>query len=197
MSPGKGHIRGKSLIVLLLTFLQVLLTSPLQAQEPRALRPFVVTDVTKANLQIHIPARPLWNWETQKRHNTHAVILSTPALYYPPASIELVSVPGIKIPEDTLAQVAASSLATVRTRASAQNPRLIGRMKKARYGDIVGYEEMLALDAQGQAFEALSFTGMLPSGRPITFFTVTAKGQLEHIHPMLNKIVSNLKYIPQ
>jgi len=197
MSSSKGHITRSSLSILLFTFLQVLLMPPLQAHEQRTQRPFIVTDIPKANLQIHIPARPQWHWDVQQRLNAHAVFLSTPALYYPPTSIEIISFPRIRIPEGTLAQVASSSLQSVRTRASAQDPRLIRRMKKVSYGDIIGYEEVLALEAQGQVFEALSFTGMFPSGRPITFFTVTAKGQLEHINPMLNKILSNLKYIPQ
>jgi len=192
MLKGKLQLRKEHLIILLV----LLCCSPLQAQEQRAKRPFKVTNVPEANLQVYIPARPMWNWETQRRNNTHSLILSTPALYYPPASIEFVSVPDIKIPKDALAQIAASSLETVRARASIQNPQLIREMQQVQYGDIVGYEEVLTLDADGKAFEALSFTGMLPSGRPITFFTVTSKGQLNHIRPMLYKIVSNLKYLP-
>lgn len=69
-------------------------------------------------------------------------------------------------------------------------------MERVTYGDILGYEELLSLKSQGMDYEAISFSGMMPSGRSVGFFAVTAQGKSAHIHPMLTKIISNLKPLP-
>lgn len=185
-----------NLLALVTLFMHFFIAVPSQAEEQRAKRPFAVTDVPEAGLQIFVPARPQWNWETQRRRDTHAIILSTPEDYYPPTSIDIVSVPDITIKKELLPLIALKSLATVRKSASAMNPEVMRKMEKVTYGDIVGYEELLSLRSEGVDYEALSFSGMMPSGRSVAFFAVTAQGKSEHIHPMLTKIISNLKPLP-
>lgn len=182
---------------LLLLLAQLIFSTSLQADEDRANRPFVVTDIPEADLQVYIPARPQWNWEIQPRRDTYAVMLSTPEQYYPPTSIDIVSIPNLRIKKELLPLVALKSLATVRKSSSAMNPRIKRKMEKVTYGDISGYEEILSLTSGGQDYEARSFSGRMPSGRAVGFFTVTAKGQSEHILPVLTKIISNLRPLSQ
>ncbi|MFV0478354.1 MAG: hypothetical protein ACK5ME_11030 [Parahaliea sp.] len=183
--------------IVICTLLSVLLGLSAKADEERAKRPFKVTKIPEAGLELYIPARPMWNWEVQPRRNSYAVILSTPAQYYPPTTVEIVSIEGMHIPSQDLPQVAASALETVRKGAAPLNPQIKQAMARATYGDISGYEEVLDLSSEGASFEARSFSGMLPSGRPVSFFAVSAKGQLEHVQPMLRRIIRNIKPLSQ
>ncbi|TCK03638.1 hypothetical protein [Marinobacterium mangrovicola] len=194
------HSRKRRLapeLTLLLLLAQLIFSTSLHADEDRAKRPFVVTDIPEADLQVYIPARPQWNWEVQPRRDTHAVMLSTPEQYYPPTSIDIVSVPDLYIKEGILPFAARKSLATVRESSSTMNPTIKRKMEKVTYGDIIGYEEILSLSAGGKDYDARSFSGRMPSGRSVGFFAVTAQGQSEHILPMLTKIISNLKPLSQ
>ncbi len=182
-------------------FVTVILTALLYpamgvAQTERAKRPFAITEIPEAGLTVYIPERPPWHWQTERRRDTHAVILSTPELYYPLTSVEIASPPNLRIALDGLELSARAALETVRESAAPLSPRVYGEMVKATYGDIVGYEEILSLDSEGQTFEARSFTGIFPSGRPVSFFAVTAEGQIDHIQPMLTKIITNLTPLP-
>ena len=78
--------------------------------------------------------------------------------------------------------IALKSLATVRKSASAMNPEVMRKMEKVTYGDIVGYEELLSLRSEGVDYEALSFAGMMPSGRSVAFFCCYRSGKVR-THP--------------
>jgi len=159
--------------------------------DERAKRPFSVTAVPEAGLQIYIPDRPAWHWETQKRVDTYSVVLTTPENYYPPASMDIVQVPTQTVAKGSLPIVAMSALKTVRKKLGAVSPFSADNMRKVSYGNIVGYEEIIQVNNDGHTFEAKSFMGIFPSGHPISFFLVTGEGQLSHIEPMIKKIFSN------
>lgn len=159
--------------------------------DERAKRPFAVTAIPQAGLQIYIPDRPAWHWETEQRQDAHAIVLTTPDHYYPPARMDIVRIPNQKINTGILPFVAMSGLKTVRKKMGIEASFTVNNMHKVSYGDIVGYEEILSMQSQGQTFAIKSFMGMLPSGLPISFFLATGEGQLSHIEPMIKKIMSH------
>ncbi|SIS40751.1 hypothetical protein [Neptunomonas antarctica] len=159
--------------------------------DERAKRPFAVTAIPQAGLQIYIPDRPAWHWETELRQDAYAIVLTTPENYYPPARLDIVRIPNQKINTGTLPLVAMSGLKTVRKKMGIAEPFTVKNMHKVSYGDIVGYEEIISMKTQGQTFAIKSFMGMLPSGLPISFFLATGDGQLSHIEPMIEKIMSH------
>lgn len=157
-----------------------------------ALRPFAVTKIPEAGLIVYIPNNPPWNMQLQKRKGAVAVILSTPPLYYPPASMEIVLDNILKIDPKEFGDIAKSALNTIRKKAGVKSDITQDQISVARYGDIETYTDVFEMQVDGESYSAKSVIGLMPSGKPVTFFLVTPKGEIEHISHMATKIWSNL-----
>jgi len=189
-----GLKRPLSLAMILLVFALGLAGSSHAATvSERAKRPFAVTKIPEAGLSVFVPDRPSWNLQVQQRRDASAVILSTPDLYYPPASMELVLNQNLQVKKEELATVALSALNTVREKAGVSSGFTQDQLKAVQYGDIQAYEVQYDFQADGDTYSAKSVMGVMPSGKPITFFLATPKGELKHIEHMADKIWSHLK----
>ena len=176
---------------ILLIFLLGLATS-LRAESGRALRPFVVTEIPKAGLSVYVPERPKWQFTTEPRAGTYAVILTTPEKYYPPASMEIVLNHRLRVSRAELEKTAVTALNTVRQNAGLTHLITASDLKPVTYGDIQAYEDHYELQSDGETYSVKSVMGIMPSGRPITMFLATAEGQLSHIEHMSRKIWNKL-----
>ena len=187
----RRSVRPLSLIATVLIFFLGLAAS-VQAEE-RAKRPFTVTPVPEAGIQLYVPARPEWTMETSQRTDAVAVILSTPVNYCPPTAIEITYHPRWLIPEDEpLLDVAAGTLNTVREKLGVEGDSEPG-LRAVSYDSLAGYEEQLSVVSEGKGYQLHSFFGRMPSGHPVTVLTMTGEDQLAHIKPMVDKIIRHVK----
>lgn len=197
--PALQKMRSVWAIAATLLLFMLGLASHVSAQETeqeRAMHPFAVTKVPEAGLQIYVPDHPPWHWETAARPNTHAIVLTTPARYYPSASIEIARIPNHVISPQELPEVMLGTLTTIRQGLGISAPTTKADTRQATYGGIKGYEEIISIEMDGEEYDGKSFMGIFPTGHPITFFLVTPKGQLEHIAPIIDKILSNTTELP-
>ena len=186
--------RPLSIISILLIFvLGIAVNAKAAADSERALRPFAVTKIPEAGLVMYIPTNPPWNMQLQQRNGAAAVILSTPPLYYPPTSMEIVLNNGLKVHPKEFGNIAITALNTVRNKAGIQSEISLGQLSTERYGDIETYVDVFDMRMDGESYSAKSLIGLMPSGKPVMFFLVTQKGEIEHISHMAKKIWSNLK----
>ena len=160
--------------------------------EERALRPFEITDLPGAGFTVYIPERPKWNMNLESRNNETVVTLTTPAQYYPPASMEIVLNRHLRITNDELPDVAITALNTVRDNAGVQSGISIDALRHVQYGQINAYEDNYEIRSAGKVYSVKSVMGVMPSGKPITMFLVTPQGQLTHISHMAKKIWDHL-----
>ena len=179
--------------ILLIFVLGIAVNAQAATDSERALRPFAVTKIPEAGLIVYIPNNPPWNMQLQKRNGTTAVILSTPPLYYPPASMEIVLNKRLNINSKEFGDIAKTALNTVRGKAGVKSIIKQNQLASARFGDIETYVDVFEMQVDGESYSAKSVIGLMPSGKPVTFFLATPKGELEHISHMAKKIWSNLK----
>jgi hypothetical protein len=161
----------------------------------RAKRPFVVTDIPEAGLIVYVPERPLWGMQLEKKRHTTSVVLSTPSLYYPPASMEIALEKRYRVTEEEFSSIALSALNTVRKNAKISENVDSDKLIKTFYGDLVMYEDDFLIEEGGIRYSAKSAVGLMPSGRVVSIFLVTPEGQIGHILNMTHKIWRNLKEI--
>lgn len=172
------------------------LAGSLRAEDGRALRPFLVTKVPEAGLQIYVPERPEWHLDLERRAGNRVVLLSTPADYYPRASMEIVLNKRLRIDADQLRSAAVAALNTARENAGIRQRIDANSIKAVSYGVIQAYEDQYELTVDDESYSVKSVMGIMPSGRPITLLLATAEGQLTHIKDMSEKIWSKLKELP-
>ncbi len=70
-------------IVLIVVVFLLGLAGSVSADDSRASRPFLVTKIPEAGLQVFLPARPEWHLDLEPRGGNRTVVLTTPADYYP------------------------------------------------------------------------------------------------------------------
>ncbi len=126
-------------------------------------------EVPEGGIALTVPAKPAWDVMVEPRKNTAAVMLTTPAEYYPLMTIEIIRVPDFTVTEAELGEVALSTLNTYIEGLGLRKVKSVKQLKKARYGNIEGYSKTLTLRAEGQSWSAKAFMGILPSGYPLTF----------------------------
>ncbi len=159
----------------------------------RAKRPFAVTDFPEAGLTVYIPDRPEWMVHTEKRNTETVIILSTPELYYPPASMEIVLNKQFWVDKKEFHSVALSAITSVRKKAHTSSNVELDQLNETQYGDIQAVEDDFIMNVDKQQFSAKTVVGHMPSGRVVTVFLVTRVGENAKIMHMARKIWNNLK----
>ncbi len=189
----RRSLRPWPLAATLLVFILGLATS-VHAQE-RAKRPFEVTPVPEAGIQLYVPARPRWEMSTERRADAVTVILNTPAQYYPPTAIEITYHPRWILPAgDGFREVASSTLNTARQQLALPE-QASTHLQSISYGSLDGYQELLTVDFEGQQYQLQNFMGRMPSGHAVTVLTATGAGQLSHISHIVEKIIKHIEVL--
>jgi len=182
--------RPLPLISVLVLFL-LGLASGARADDGRALRPFVSTDFYDAQISIYVPAKPKWTSAVEPRSGTHALLLTTPAKYYPPASIEIVHNHRLRVNDQEFKATAVKALNTVREKAGVIERIGLFEVTPVTYGEIEGYQDDYTIGHDDQIYSVRSVVGRFSNGAPVTFFLATSEGQLNHITHMSTKIWNN------
>lgn len=157
---------------------------------------FHVMTFAEASLDhVYLPAEPRWNYQLDKRHSTHAVILSSPATVKSPAVLELVLDNRLLVDPAQMREVSASTIAVVKEKLGLPTDVKASSLDSVTYDELQGWKLGFNYNHQDTAFafdvEVLQF----PSGHVVTAMSSARAGELKLFAVTKDKILCHLKEI--
>ena len=167
-----------------------------KAANPDDKQLFHVMTFAEASLDdVYLPAEPRWDYQLDKRHSTHAVILSSPANVANPAVLELVLDNRLRVDPAQMREISASTIAVVKEKLGLPSDVKASSLDSVAYDDLQGWKLGFNYRHQGTALafevEVLRF----PSGHVVTAMSSARAGELALFASTKGKILRHLKEI--
>ena len=155
---------------------------------------FHIMTFAEASLDdVYLPAEPRWDYQLDKRHATHAVILSSPATVENPAVLELVLDNRLRVDPAQMREISASTIAVVKEKLGLPSDVAASSLDAVSYDQLQGWKLGFNYRHQGTALafdvEVLRF----PSGHVVTAMSSARAGELELFAVTKGKILRHLK----
>ncbi len=158
----------------------------------RADRQFTDTEFIDVGVRAYVPSKPNWDVSTEVRSGAYALVLSTPELYFPPASLEIIHNSKLRVKEGGLLNGAISAANEVRSKSGLLETVQPYNLKPVSYGKMQGFRDEFTIDDQGKTYSVNFYFMLFKNRAPLTVFSVTSEGQMAFIEHTVEKILQNM-----
>ncbi|MGB0866187.1 MAG: hypothetical protein ACPGSC_06740, partial [Granulosicoccaceae bacterium] len=173
-------------------FLGLVGSAKAENQEEKQL--FFVMSFPEAKLDdVFLPAEPRWEYQLDKRHSTHALILSSPSSAEYPAVLELVLDNRLRVDAQEMRALSASTIAVFKRKLGLSDNVDANSLQQVAYGQLKGWKLGFPYSHKGSELAFDVEVLRLNTGHVITAMSSSRQHQLPHFAVTKGKILSRLK----
>lgn len=180
----------------LLGMLGVLVSLPVVAVQPRALREMWIRKVPELGLEVWLEHQPPWSARLMTVHGRPQLVAQSPDAYHPPAVITISSWPEQRVPPALLEQVADAAIrqGSLNFGLNKHRSRQIV-VKPAAYGVLSGFEGSFVGLVQGTAMDVKIFVGQQTGQFPVVLTVYTLQGKMPFLSEVVRRSFTKLRYL--
>lgn len=146
--------------------------------------------------QIAVDNDPAWKWALDKSKKQSVLIIETPDLYYPPATVNVRYMRGEKISSNELyfKKVADSAIAHAAVNFGGSEVSEAS-LTKTVYGQLTGYEKTFNGKVNGDDREIKIFVCRNKSNEILVMSVITLLNKMTDIEPAVERIWSHISFL--